>query len=294
METRKLQKVGNGSYSLSLPKSWIIDNQLTEGDTLMIEYHPDISGLIISTNERIMQRNTISLRLSSTLKLKELIYTAYISNVQELTLQTKEFSQKQFNEINRILSALEGYVITDQSSNSITLSLIIDSKDFNLRKILKRMVFILQSSSDALLTNEKDIIISNEQTMNSLHHLSKKILIECVSNPQMKHENNLTLNSEVFIQYPIFSGLESLADLLGELSKQEKSDMQIVQKVIDYIQLISKLLLYNDKKVLTQLENDLYSSTINEQRSSILGRTKYICRHILENILSLETIKAFM
>ena len=103
MEVRKIQSVGKGSYSISLPKEWIVHNHLKEKDFVSIESLDN--RLIIDTGGTKSGKNSsVSVDYQKIKKLKEFIRMCYIKGIDNIKIS---FSNKKDKELSKIRDILE-------------------------------------------------------------------------------------------------------------------------------------------------------------------------------------------
>jgi len=121
METRSIQKTGGSSFSLTLPKSWVVQNKLEQNGFIDI-YQRNSVQLVIQPHS-LAKNHTAILSidyLTDTHIIRELI-GMYISGVEEISVIAKSISYEQRSLIRSTSYKLIGFELFEESSNRILL-----------------------------------------------------------------------------------------------------------------------------------------------------------------------------
>jgi len=152
METRSIQKTGGSSFSLTLPKSWVVKNNLE--DTGIVEiYDNDTNQLIIQPQKlnNVYSANLVIDHLPNNHIVRELI-GIYVSGANEIIITAKTISYKQRSLIRSISHKLIGFELVEESSGRIFIKNVVNS-DIDITEYLKQMIGIIQSMfSDIVMT----------------------------------------------------------------------------------------------------------------------------------------------
>ncbi|MEC8873934.1 MAG: phosphate uptake regulator PhoU [Candidatus Thermoplasmatota archaeon] len=159
---------GGATYTLSLPKPWVIANNLAARDSLRVDWRPsgelNLSPLDIVEE----QRTIISLDLDGLPKgaLYDHLMGAYISGALEIIVQSERpFSRKVRSEVRRFLRSTRGFEIGEQSESSTLLVSLLNAGELPLQASLNRMYLLLSS----LVRDIMDVLSGGDEEMISDH-----------------------------------------------------------------------------------------------------------------------------
>ena len=141
-EVRKLQSTGGSTFTLSLPKPWILEQQLKSRDSLRIDWRPSgalrVTPLDMATSlEKHVYFNFDTLPENS---LHDHLMGAYISGADLITIEFEEGGRQSLNHpIRRFLRATRGFEIIDERETRIDLRCLLNAGDMPLHSSLNRM-----------------------------------------------------------------------------------------------------------------------------------------------------------
>jgi len=292
MHSRKIQLVGNRSYSVSLPKKWVESNKLKEQDVVNIVVTKDDNLLVSPNFVRSKDSREVKIIISDVDYIKELVYLCYIKNMGRVKLVADNISYADRRMIRKIIFHLEGYEILNENKKEIELSLVSIPMDKNVGKIVKRMLYLLEDSIEALIDGDFDLIEQNEHELDKFYHLSKKLLIQMMQNFELRIENEIVGFEDLFFLLSIVKKIENLGDLIYELkiNKAKKDDLKSLKKYIDF--LIDVFIYGRDTKdfydYLNKREDKYELKTF-----SYLSKAHYLCQDILDNKIAINLNKTF-
>ena len=159
-ETRKIQFTGKSSYIISLPKSWVTELGLSRGDLIRIARRNSNNLVLYPPSSQIIMRQnkeaTIEIHqdeelASITRKLISLYFVGFKTiNIIPKSGRLKPSQRLRIKESVRRM--LMGSEIISDSSDSITVQVLINLLELNVEGAFKRMVHLAKSiSTDALL-----------------------------------------------------------------------------------------------------------------------------------------------
>lgn len=178
-EARKLQRLGNISLVVSLPKKWVERYRLKPGDIVYVDL--DESGCLKIVPQGIKKEEEkfadyvieIDPNMNSKL-LKRLITSCYILGYDRVIIKPtkKELSEQILDSIRQAISEHTGLGILEQDEKNITLQCFVDVKRFSMKKLMKRL---MDNTLAAIEVLEKTINEKNPEHLNSY----KDIKTEC-------------------------------------------------------------------------------------------------------------------
>jgi len=147
MEFRKIQFTGRSSYIVSLPKRWVVENNLRQGDIVPMVINPDGSITIFPREPKGVgekKRLEISQEYSPDMAVR-LVISAYIQGYDTFEVIFSDEIPFYKVKIRKILQGLPGVeIILDEPTRIIAKSLL-DEKEVNLSEILMRIRSIVIS-----------------------------------------------------------------------------------------------------------------------------------------------------
>ena len=141
-EVRKVQLTGGATYTISLPKAWVVENSIQAKNPLRIDWRP--SGALRITPldmfENKYQRAIFSCKEINFNSLHDHLMGAYISGADEILITNITSNSKQYQaEIRRFLKNTRGFEIIDEENNSIRMVCLVNSGEMPLYASLNRM-----------------------------------------------------------------------------------------------------------------------------------------------------------
>jgi len=160
-ETRKIQFTGKSSYIISLPKQWIIDLGLKQGDQIKIIrkgsstlelYPPKFESRIQKKEDATIEIKSEEDASSIVRKLISLYFLGY----KTIHVKPKDgrLSPNQRNTVKEAVKRmLMGSEIISDSINGITVQVLVNLLELSVDGAFKRMLHLAESmSSDAILS----------------------------------------------------------------------------------------------------------------------------------------------
>ena len=144
MEQRKVQQVGGGTYTVSLPKQWAERTGITAGQTVHIDIHGD-EQLVIEP-ESPPDDPTSRLRLTvgdePPERLERTVKAAYAAGFEELVLRAPEgFSRNQRQTVERVTTAFVGVALTTETETELTVRALLDASEVSVRQSVRQLRF---------------------------------------------------------------------------------------------------------------------------------------------------------
>ncbi len=290
MEARKLQKVGNRSYSICLPKKWVSDNSLREQESVFVEINRK-NEIIIKTGDKSSRRpSEITTELSKIEDVEEFIVFCYVRNVDRVTLSTQNADFGKIRSVKRILKYLDGYDVTSEDENKIVISFLFKDFTISLPSIRRRMMYLLTLLVDSVEKKDTEAMEELETNVDRLYHLSKRILFSSLGNTQMKEENSINSDEDMFPLQLIYKKIENIADAIFSLRYREPTaeDLKCVKRMIEMMDgLFQKKETTSDIKVEVRKIMEKYHAEEGGLGAAIY-KIADLCKDITENVISLR------
>jgi len=141
-EVRKLQSTGGSTFTVSLPKPWVVEQQLKSRDSLRVDWRPSGALRITPLNMAENLVNHITFDASSIPKnsLHDHLMGAYISGADSISIIFDTAFRKEYSaQVRRFLRSTRGFEIFDEKDGLIELKCLINAGDMPLHASLNRM-----------------------------------------------------------------------------------------------------------------------------------------------------------
>ena len=147
MDTRKVQTVGNGTYTVSLPKEWAESQGVTAGDTVTLHDHID-GVLAVQTEDGCDADASPAARIESTDSevIERALRAAYAAGAREVTLERDEpLTPAQRRVVERIARGRIGMSVAAESETETTVRIMLDSAEVSVGQSLRQLAFTVRS-----------------------------------------------------------------------------------------------------------------------------------------------------
>ena len=275
-QVRKIQFTGKSSYIVSLPKEWIKDQGIKRGDQVsvirqgssVIEIKPinfgrratqDAATLVITSKD---DKHTITRKLIA-------LYFLHYKTINVKPKNGRIDPNQRIAIRNTVKKILMGAEITADSTNEITIQVLINLVELSIDGAFKRMLHLSKSmQNDALLAlseNNKELaqeVLNSDDDVDRFSFYIVRQLTIAIENSHMLEEMGFT-NARDCMGYRIaVKNIERLADHAVSLSKDILDfENPIPEKIIDRIKEMSDFSLsVIDDTCLALFKNDYTSA----------------------------------
>ncbi len=288
MEIRKLQLIGGSSYMISLPKSWIKENDLTQGDELILQVDRCVVKIFPKKNvENVFRIRVGKIPSGDEKLLRRYIYALYIQGPDEIVIEDN-VSPKLVTKLSDIVRGLIGMEIIDVSNGRIVLKCL-TSSDFDVSGVLRRMGQIIVEMIDLIEdyikkrnTSALSVISKLEDETDRFYLLAVRLehrMLKELSCPMMWDEMKSLLGSRILAKL-----LEEIADSLYDAIEHAR-DKELLPILLD-LRRIFKIVLesYFDGNILL-CEDGIEMAEDLEARILEMRRRARQCKLALESLL---------
>lgn len=214
MEVRKLQLIGGSSFMVSLPKNWIRENTLKQGDEIVLS----IDGRHIKLSpKRTAEDEVKKVEIDKIIKyddefLFRFILSLYLLGFDEIIIRDTTITPRIAVKISEIVKKLNGVEITHASDERIILRCFV-SPEMDSTTLLYRMAEIVMEMIDSIDNalmfrdfREVDSAVKLEEDSDRLYYLTTR------------YENKISKLTSESNDKLVAKALEEIADSLAELS----------------------------------------------------------------------------
>jgi phosphate uptake regulator len=264
---RRVQCTGRGSYIISLPKQWVEDIGLKRGSEIAFNIKPDSTLMLVP--RKIMEKEGrgdankakeyyVSVDpqedLSSTLRMIRALY-AIGADIIRIHFRNPQDTTKFKNEIKNLArDNFLGSEIIDETSDEITLQILIKHSEFPIEKAVRRMAIVALAANKDAIAALKDHETALFDSVINAHNDVNRLGLYVVR--QLKHGIERNLYRELgfrtpkeFLLYRLaVNDIESIAqnamniiNNLGSLQKLIEDEMLFIREPMDeeiYAQLL--------------------------------------------------------
>jgi|YelNatPaOPRAMG01_1025707.scaffolds.fasta_scaffold70513_2 phosphate uptake regulator len=261
MHVRKLQRLGTTTIVVSLPRKWVKERGLKQGDVVYIE--EGIDSITLHTSDKAKQslRVTINAEMEPNPEsLARLVTASYLQGYDEVRVVSQSgLLQEQIDEILAAVERLPGFEVLEQTSNWLTIQGIVDPARFTVDSIIKRMQVMISAmisaSIDAVIEGmpEKAAEVSRVETkVDELYFLVVRQLLLSIRNPSLARVIGIDSVPAVTGYRMVSKSLEEIGDYALAISRESLNIKRRGRSI--------------DREILTQI------MTIGEEVSTIFGR----------------------
>ena len=287
-DVRKIFKSGKGSYILTLPKNWILENGLKERDNVYLEIKKD-KIIISSFNSK--NAESIAIIDDAGLKFNQLlrrIIAYYLAGNNSLRIRT--YSDEQRRAIAFASDMLIGVEIMEDIGDEVFLEVYLDTKRINLSEIVERMSRVcLSMISDfrkMLESFKREIgssILVRENEIDKLYFLTLRLVNNSV------WENLSEKDILDVFSYRTFARalertadhIDAMAESLINLGKAYPEFCEIVKRSEELFRVSTNSFFKKDPELAEEVLNDAeivlnciiasYSKIINYEKEEIIN-----------------------
>ncbi|USH00700.1 phosphate uptake regulator PhoU [Thermococcus argininiproducens] len=248
MEFRKIQFTGRSSYIISLPKKWVRENNLKQGDIVPITINPDGSLLIFPKEPREISESRellISKEISPDMAVRLLI-SAYIQGYDIIDVKFTEDMPIYKVKIRQTIQNLPGLEIILEEPLRITSKSLLADEEVNLKEIIERLTSILISMiEDLTLISEfekKEVlrdINGLENELDRFYFLTLRAVNKILSGGSIVKDGGLIKrNFDLLGVLFIVRNIERIGDHMVRIAENFDPDLniaylkEIIQKVM--------------------------------------------------------------
>lgn len=185
METRKLQKTGGSTYIVSLPKHWVTESKLKEGDPVSMTV--DDNGLLVLDATLGSRRPSSHIEIAvdedaNALHFLRSLIGLYVSGYDEIVVRARTRMPHEVRKAVRDFTRrVIGPEIVEESSTSVTIQDVADHSHLDMRKILKRMHLMARSmhsdAVEAMVDGNRDLakdVVARDDEVDRLYWFMAK------------------------------------------------------------------------------------------------------------------------
>ena len=241
MHRRKLQLIAGTTYSVSLPKEWVIKNNLKAQSEILLHEKNDRTLLVSPTAIEEKRLNEISLNVDEYgANIDQVLFALYYIGVENITLfSRKEMGKDTKAKIRKTLTFMSGTVISYEDAQKMSIKVLLDKSKIDINQMLYRISLIIGLSITNMMERlDLNEIKINENEIDRYYHLIAKIVSLALIDSSVLHSSGIKHVSLIPSYFLIGKRLENIADNINHLAEylyRAKSDMKKNKGTMDSI-----------------------------------------------------------
>jgi phosphate uptake regulator len=151
MELRRVQLTGGSSITVTLPKSWVDHVALKPGDIVRCLVQPDGSLAVYphEKGQRVAQQHIIAFESQGERELFRQIVAGYLLGFDAIIIKARgSIPDAARAAVRQAVRRIIGLEITDEDNHSITVQDLLDPREFQTRKALRRMSILTRAMQE--------------------------------------------------------------------------------------------------------------------------------------------------
>ncbi|MFB6309819.1 MAG: PhoU domain-containing protein [Salinirussus sp.] len=190
METRKVQVTGGSTYTVSLPKDWATENDVTAGS--VVEFHDEDELLVLTPQaEDDHTEGTLDITgLTDPDELTRAVMTMYVSGFDVINLETSRITADQRRTIREATQRLVGLEVIEETSERVVLQDLLDSAELSVSNAITRMRLVsltmLEDAVEALVEDDDELaqdVIERDDDVDRLWYMVSRVFRTILRNP---------------------------------------------------------------------------------------------------------------
>ena len=197
METRKVQVTGGSTYTVSIPKAWATENDVSAGTE--VEFYPDGDSLFLTPrSEEERTRGTLDVTDLTGQALTRAVTTMYVSGFDVIELEGAEITTDQRSTIREAVQSLVGLEVLEETRDRVVIQDLLDSSELSIHNAVTRMRLIslsmLSDAITALSEHDHDLardVIGRDDDLDRLWMVVSRIFRATLRTPKAAEELGL-------------------------------------------------------------------------------------------------------
>ena len=222
LEQRRLQKLGNSTLMVSLPKEWADGLKLKKGDVVSISTD-DQGRLVIHPSLKEPSTRTRAVITADKIDgplLERLLLGAYVQGHDTILVRSSSaLTTEHLASIRKTLNDLIGVGLVEQDEKKVLISSFLDPSKFPVDGLILRLYLIVESmvdlAVDALTERENELadqVISMDAEADKIYFLGVRQLIQALDDKALAEKLDLTRPQRIIRDRLILRSLEEVGD----------------------------------------------------------------------------------
>lgn len=250
---RKLIKQGGGGFTIYLPKKWIENKGLKEGDEVKVTELEN--SLLIGGNVK-SKEIIISIESEDKENIKNILTHSYRKGFDKITIKFKDPAV--LKEIKKLINLLLGFEITTINSNSCVIENISEPTEGKYEIILRKVFLIITETQEEILESFINNDFTNFKEIEEMRNNLDKFLLFCRRLlTKEKYEKDLKLEWEflTFLMHIDHAYYYFYKYCTQNEIKPEKEMINLLKNLKEYFSLFKDAYYNKDLKSIHKINN---------------------------------------
>jgi len=223
MDRRRIQLIAGSTYSVSLPKAWVVKRGLRRGSE--VQFHERGDGTLVLSPQPLvgsaMKEASLDVDEHGT-SIDHVLFALYYLGVEDIHLSSPKGLAKDVKlRIRRALAHMSGTEITYEDQQRMTIRVLLDRSKVDVRQLLYRMGLIIELTIAELSeATDSEEVAMNENEIDRLYHLMTKTISLSLVSSDVLLSSGIGHSILVPSYLLISKKLENIADRLGVLGER--------------------------------------------------------------------------
>ncbi len=244
MESRKIQKVGAATLTISLPKAWVSQRNLKKGDQVFLVEEGEALKVLPSNVAEDRRSAAADYIIDSDLcdepgMLERVIVGNYVLGHERIIVRSSlRLRSNHQDEIRRAVRRLIGMGIVEESSSKVVLQCSINPANYPLDTLVKRLYSLgstmLSEALEALVTKDRtlaDDAIKREDDADMMYWLILRLVLSAQVDEALVEQLGMRTRLEIPGNRAIARDLEAVADHACDIANHVKQILDAEAKV---------------------------------------------------------------
>jgi phosphate uptake regulator len=189
METRKVQVTGGSTYTVSLPKDWATENDVSAGS--VVEFHSEEDILLLSPQrEEEREEGVLSIDGLEGDQLTRAVMTMYVSGFDVIRFEASRVTASQRRTIREATQGLVGLEVIEETGDRVVLQDLLDSSELSVHNAITRMRLValtmLADAVSALVEDDDELahdVMERDDDVDRLYYMVSRVFRTVLRNP---------------------------------------------------------------------------------------------------------------
>lgn len=232
VESRKIQKVGAATLTISLPKAWVTQRNLRKGDQVFLVEDGDalkvLPGPAMEERRRQSEETIIDADLcDEDGMLERVIVGSYVLGRQKVIIKSAaRLRSEHLREIREATRRLMGVGVIEETSSRVVLQCSLDPSNYPLDVLVKRLynlgATMLEEAIEALVTGDRRLAedaIHREDDADMMYWLILRLVLSAQLDEALVERLGMRSRLEIAGYRVIARDLETVADHCEEIAR---------------------------------------------------------------------------
>lgn len=290
MHVRKVQLIAGSTYTISLPKKWVKENNISAGQSLSVTEKDD--SVVIRSNITFNETETNAIIDINKYKniITQIIYSLYYYGVNEIHINSEKttINEATKEKIKKTLANLMGGEIIYDYKNKLRIKFFISDKKIDIPQLLIRILLLIKQQISNILEDKLENCKSIESDVNKLNNLITRNLFSTLKNKTSRYSSVVINEKNAFLYNRLLMRLEKISDHLSDLIDYVREMPRPNKEIQENLNMSLELVNKHITRIVAKKE---FYSIDENNREKILSNVKRIkdplLRYTFRNIFKL-------